>query len=79
MSEFAKAGATESQARLNLAFAMLLDQRYQEASQQLQAASDLDVEGLSRDRIAHLQQGLSVAQANRTPPQDPRAAPPATY
>jgi Flp pilus assembly protein TadD len=62
LREFAQAGATESQARVNLAFAMLLDNRYPEAAQQLQAASASDVEGLSQERVAQLRRVVEVAQ-----------------
>ncbi len=72
LREFAQAGATESQARLNLAFAMLLDNRYQEAAQQLQAASAADVEGLSQDRVAQLRRVVEVAQL---PPERRRTDP----
>lgn len=59
---FQAAGLSESQARSNLAFALMMEQQFAQAQNELQAAARVDYQGEAKTRIDQLQQALYATQ-----------------
>lgn len=68
LHQFFQAGISESQARLNLAFAMLLENRAEEARHQLLLARRLDKNPATIKRVNHLEELLTTTQHPRRLP-----------
>ncbi|TVS18241.1 MAG: tetratricopeptide repeat protein [Planctomycetaceae bacterium] len=68
LHQFFQAGISESQSRLNLAFAMLLENRTEEARHQLLLARRLDRNPATIKRVNHLEELLTTTQHLRRLP-----------
>ena len=68
LHQFFQAGISESQARFNLAFAMLLENRTRDARHQLQLARRLDRNPTTIQRVDHLEELLTTTQHPRRLP-----------